>query len=123
MDNHSRHSKGELLGLALECDAQIYTIAIDHAAPYSKPIALTEVRRGLLFLDELSAKTGGMSFLVRGGPEIATAAASIGQALRNQYTIGYVPLGNDRNGQWRRIRVKVAESGLKAYARAGYRLD
>ena len=64
-----------------------------------------------------------MSFLVRGGTEIATAAASIGQALRNQYTIGYVPIGNDRNGQWRRIRVKVTESGFKAYARAGYRLD
>jgi Ca-activated chloride channel homolog len=123
MDNHSRHSKGELLELALECDAQIYTIAINNAAPYSKPIALTEVRRGLLFLDELAAKTGGMSFLVRGGTEIATAAASIGEALRNQYTIGYVPTGNDRNGQWRRIRVKVADARLKAYARAGYRLD
>jgi Ca-activated chloride channel family protein len=123
MDNHSRHSKGELLELAMECDAQIYTIAINNAAPFTKAIALTEVRRGLLFLDELSAKTGGMSFLVRGGTEIATAAASIGQALRNQYTIGYVPIGNDRNGQWRRIRVKVTESGFKAYARAGYRLD
>jgi VWFA-related protein len=111
------------LELALECDAQIYTIAIHNAAPYSKPIAMTEVRRGLLFLDELSAKTGGMSFLVRGGTEIATAAASIGEALRNQYTIGYVPTGGDRNGKWRRIRVKLADSGLKAYARAGYRLD
>ena len=79
MDNHSRHSKGELLELALECDAQIYTIAINNAPPYSKPIALTEVRRGLLFLDELAAKTGGMSFIVRGGTEIATAAVSIGR--------------------------------------------
>ena len=34
MDNHSRHSKGELLELAMECDAQIYTIAINNAAPY-----------------------------------------------------------------------------------------
>jgi Ca-activated chloride channel family protein len=123
MDNHSRYSKSELLELALECDAQIYTIAINNAAPYSKPISLTEVRSGLLFLDELAAKTGGMSFSVRGATEIARAALNIGQALRNQYTIGYVPRGNDRNGQWRRIRVKVAESGLRAYARAGYRLD
>jgi Ca-activated chloride channel family protein len=123
MDNHSRYSKGELLELAVESDAQIYTIAINNAAPYTKPIALTEAKRGLLFLDELAAKTGGMSYIVRGGTEIATAAASIGQALRNQYTIGYVPRGNDRNGQWRRIRVKVADSGLRAYARAGYRLD
>ena len=66
-------------------------------------------------------KTGGMSFIVHSPADIATAAARIGQALRNQYTIGYVPRGNDRSGQWRRIRVKVADSGLRAYARAGYR--
>jgi VWFA-related protein len=84
--------------------------------------ALMEVRRGLLFLDELAAKTGGMSLVVRGRSDIAAAAASIGQALRNQYTIGYVPAGNDRNDQWRKIRVKVADSGLRAYVRAGYRL-
>ncbi len=123
MDNHSRYSKAELLELAVESDAQIYTIAINSAAPYDKAIAMTEIRRGLLFLDELAARTGGMSFAVRGGREIGAAAASISEALRNQYTIGYVPSGNDRSGQWRRIRVKVAASGLRAYARAGYRVD
>jgi VWFA-related protein len=81
-----------------------------------------EERRGLLFLDELAAKTGGMSFIVRTQADIRTAAASIGRALRNQYTIGYVP-GNGGNGQWRRIRVKVEGPGMRAYARAGYRLD
>ena len=44
MDNHSRYSKGELLELAVESDAQIYTIAINNAAPYTKPIALTEAK-------------------------------------------------------------------------------
>ncbi len=123
MDNHSRYSKAELLELAVESDAQIYTIAINSAAPYDKAIAVTEVRRGLLFLDELATRTGGMSFAVRGGRDIAAAAARIGEALRSQYTIGYAPPGNDRSGQWRRIRVKVADSGLRAYARAGYRAD
>ena len=84
-------------------------------------MSVMEERRGLLFLDELAAKTGGMSLIVHGATDIAVAAASIGQALRNEYTIGYVPRGNDRNGQWRRIRVKVEDSGLRAYARAGYR--
>jgi Ca-activated chloride channel family protein len=123
MDNHSRYSKRELLELAQESDAQIYTIAAFNAPPYSKPIAVMEERKGLLFLDELAARTGGMSFIVHGATDIAAAAASIGQVLRNQYTIGYEPQGNDRSGQWRRIKVKVAKSGLRAYARAGYRLD
>jgi Ca-activated chloride channel family protein len=123
MDNHSAYSRQELLELALESDAQVYTIAVDNAPPYSKPIERMEERRGLLFLDELAAKTGGMSFVVRGRVDITAAAAGIGQALRNQYTIGYAPRGNGRGGQWRKIRVKVEGSGMRAYARTGYRLD
>jgi len=123
MDNHSRYSKEELMSRAVESDAQIYTIAVRNGSPYAKAITRTEEDRGLLFLDQLAAKTGGIGFIVRGHTEIAAAAAGIGRALRNQYTIGYVPRGNDRSGQWRRIRVKVGDSGLRAYARTGYRLD
>jgi Ca-activated chloride channel family protein len=123
MDNHSRYSRGDLLSQAVESDAQVYTVAVGNAPITSKPIALMEEKRGLLFLDELAAKTGGMSFIVHSSTDIAAAAASIGQALRNQYTIGYTPRGAGRNGQWRKIRVKVADSGLRAYARPGYRLD
>ena len=112
------------MDLAVESDAQIYTIATaTPAQPQYKPIALTEEKSGLLFLDELAAKTGGMSFIVRGRTDIARAAASIGEALRNQYTIGYVPRGDGPSGRWRRIKVSVAGSGMRAYARTGYRLD
>jgi Ca-activated chloride channel family protein len=124
MDNHSRHTRGELLDLAMESDAQIYTVAAGDATPaYAKPIELAEQKRGLLFLDELAAKTGGMSFIVRDRSDIAEAAASVGKALRNQYTLGYVPGGAGRGGQWRKIKVKVAGSGMRAYARTGYRLE
>ena len=123
MDNHSRHSRDELMELAVESDAQIYTIAASSPPAYAKAIELTEQKRGLLFLDELAAKTGGFGMVVRDGAEIAKAAARIGRALRNQYIIGYAPRPDNRYGQWHRIRVKVAGSGLRAYARAGYRLD
>jgi Ca-activated chloride channel family protein len=124
MDNHSRYSKGDLLGRAIESDTQIYTLAISNTATATlKPIERVEASRGLLFLDELAAKTGGISFVVRDRTDIRKAAASIGQALRNQYTIGYVPGGDGRSGQWRRIKVKVAGSGMRVYARSGYRLD
>jgi Ca-activated chloride channel family protein len=124
MDNHSRYSKGELLDLAMESDARIYTMAVgDPAKQFSKPMERMEENRGRLFLDELSSRTGGLSFVVRGREDIAAAAAHIGQALRNQYTIGYMPVGKTRQGQWRRIKVTVAGSGMKAYARTGYRND
>jgi Ca-activated chloride channel family protein len=124
MDNHSRRSKGELLEFAMESDAQIYTIAVsDSSKQYAKPMERMEENRGLLFLDELSARTGGLSFVVHSQADITAAAGNIGRALRNQYTLGYVPGTNSRNGQWRRIRVTVAGSGMKAYARTGYRND
>src|ERR1019366_6831669 len=72
MDNHSRRSRAELMELAVESDAQIYTIAVgNRAAPFSKPIQQAEEKRGLLFLDELAAETGGMSFIVGGQSAIA----------------------------------------------------
>jgi Ca-activated chloride channel family protein len=123
MDNHSRYSKRELLERAVESDAQIYTIAVsDPASRFAKPITRTEESQGLLFLDELAARTGGLSFVVSGQADIATAAANIGRALRNQYTIGYAPNGS-HNSQWHKIKVTVEGSGMKAYARTGYRPD
>jgi len=124
MDNHSRHSRGELMDLAVESDAQIYTLAVsDPAKRYAKPIERTEERRGILFLDELAARTGGISFIIRDRPDIAQAAAATGRALRNQYTIGYAPRDDGRSGRWHKIRVTVAGSGMKTYARTGYRLE
>jgi Ca-activated chloride channel family protein len=126
MDNHSRYTGGELLRRAMESDAQIYTIATVAAvnpvqAP--KPLIMTEAKRGQVFLEELAEKTGGMSFVASRETDIARAVASIDQALRNQYVIGYVPGGGRDSGQWRKIKVKVAGSGMRAYARVGYRVD
>jgi Ca-activated chloride channel family protein len=123
MDNHSRYSKAELMELAMESDAQIYTMAVgSDALRYAKAMVQMEEKRGLLFLDELATKTGGLSFVVHDQKEIAEAAAKIGRALRNQYTLGFVPT-TGRVSQWRRIRVSVAGSGMKAYTRTGYRVD
>lgn len=126
MDNHSRYTREELLRLAVESDAQIYTIATvasPNPVQAPKPLMKTEAQRGLAFLEDLAERTGGVSFVVSNGAEIAKAAARIDQALRNQYVIGYVPREDRASGQWRKIRVKVAGSGMRAYARTGYRVD
>ena len=123
MDNHSRYSIEELLRFAVEADAQIYALAVRAESQTAKPIELMEETKGTLLLEELAAKTGGMSFTVRRQNDMADAAATIGQALRNQYAIGYVPPANGRDGRWRKIGVKVSGSGLRAYTRTGYRFE
>ncbi|MDR3719683.1 MAG: VWA domain-containing protein [Bryobacteraceae bacterium] len=123
MDNHSRYSREELLRFAVEADAQVHTIAVGFAPQTAKPIELMEEKKGTLFLEELAAKTGGLSVIVQRQSDIEKAATSIGQALRNQYAIGYIPDGPGHAGLWRRIKVRVAGQGMRAYARAGYRLE
>jgi Ca-activated chloride channel family protein len=123
MDNHSRHTQSELLARAMEADLQIYTISIFNPPVNNKPSKLFEEQHGLLLMQELADRTGGLQFMVRSDNDMQQAAVHIGAALRNRYSIGYVPANGDRSGQWRKIQVRVARAGLKAHARTGYRLD
>jgi Ca-activated chloride channel family protein len=120
MDNHSRYTKNELMELALEANVQIYTIWIYNPPAYEKPIQLHEERQGLFLLEDLTMRTGGLNFVVRNAEDIAQAAATTSRAIRNQYTIGYVPQNASHDGKWHSIRVKLSLQGVKAYTRSGY---
>jgi len=43
-----------------------------------------------------------------------------GQALRNEYVIGYQPAGSGSSGKWHRIRVKTTMPKVSIHARNGY---
>jgi len=123
MDNHSRRSQAELLKRALESGAQIYCVAIDSAPLTAKPATLTEEKAGLLRLEDLATRTGGLSIRTRGAADAMNAAAQIGRALRNQYVLGYAPSLAGRDGKWHRIKVRVGDASMRAYARTGYRFE
>jgi hypothetical protein len=56
--------------------------------------------------------------------DLPDIAAKIGIELRNEYLIGYSPTIGERDGKFRRIKVKVIQPHglppLKAYWRHGY---
>ncbi len=120
MDNHSRYSKNELIAVAMESDLQIYSISIFDPPRNKKPVELAEERNGVLFLEELTRRTGGVQIVVRDASDIDRAAADIGRAIRDQYLIGYIPQSTDRDGKWHSVKVKLSVAGAKAYARAGF---
>jgi len=122
-DNHSRHTRGELLERASEADVQIYTISLNDPPRYVRGVQLVEYQHGLQLMQDLASRTGGLQFDVRGRGDVDQAVTGVSQALRNEYSIGYTPLNPDRSGKFRRIQVKVARAGLKAHTRTGYRLD
>jgi len=52
-------------------------------------------------------ETGGQAFFPRFFGEFPTIYQSISQALRNQYSIGYIPANKARDGTFRKIKVEL----------------
>jgi Ca-activated chloride channel family protein len=120
MDNNSRYSKAELLRTVLEQDVQIHTIGVAARSPGKKPVELVDESRGLALMTDLAEDSGGLNFTVVNAEDIQPATSKIGQAIRDQYVVGYRPAGKRDSGKWRSIQVKVAVPQLRAYARKGY---
>jgi Ca-activated chloride channel homolog len=133
MDNRSQYSKNELLRVALEADVQIYAVIIDNGASGSsassvpfrpslvaKPGDQAAQRQGPNLLEELADKTGGLYFHARNNAQTTEGLTKVGQALRNQYMIGYQPAVSDHSGKWHRIHVKTTVPKVNIYARSGY---
>jgi VWFA-related protein len=70
--------------------------------------------------DKLSKETGGRSISVRSEKKLLEAFDEISEELRSQYTLGYYPSNNARDGKFRKIRVEATNHDLKVLARRGY---
>jgi VWFA-related protein len=85
-----------------------------------KPIDMARQNQGRNFLEELSEKTGGLSFHAGSAGETREAVRKAGQAIRNVYVLGYRPPDPDTSGKWHRIRVKADVPHTNVAARTGY---
>ena len=118
-DNRSRYTEGELRRVVRESDVQIYSIGIfDQYAP------TTEEVMGPTLLTDICEMTGGRLFRVNDVSELGDIAARISAELRNEYVIGYRPSEVKRDGNWRKLKVRlVPPSGLPpltVHNRQGY---
>ncbi len=76
--------------------------------------------RGSSSLKKFSEQTGGQVIRVKSPEKTAAAFQEIADELRTQYLLGYTPTNINRDGSFRRIRVKVRGRNLKIQARNGY---
>jgi Ca-activated chloride channel family protein len=118
-DNRSRYTEGEVRAQVREGDTEIYAIGIFD--PYA---ATPEERTGPQLLNDLAEETGGRMYRVDDLAEMGDIAEKISTELRNQYVIGYTPKDLNRDGKWRKVKVKLnPPSGLPpltVHARTGY---
>ena len=118
-DNRSRYSEGELRRVVREADVQIYSIGIfDMYAP------TTEEELGPILLTDISEMTGGRMFRVTDASELGDIATRISQELRNEYVVGYRPSDMKKDGNWRKLKVRLVQPPglppLTVHFRQGY---
>jgi Ca-activated chloride channel homolog len=118
-DNRSRYTEGELRSQVREADVEMYAMGIFD--PYA---STTEERAGPQLLNDLCEETGGRLFRVDDLAEMGDIAMKISTELRDQYVIGYRPKDLNRDGKWRKVKVKVNPPQglpqLTVHARTGY---
>jgi len=118
-DNHSRYTENEIKSMVKEADVQIYSIGIFSQGPTQQ-----EEINGPNLLNDVSSVTGGRMFTISNPNELADVATKIGIELRNQYVLGYRPNNKNKDGHWRKIKVKLNPPKglphLNVYARTGY---
>jgi Ca-activated chloride channel family protein len=121
-DNHSRYSETDIKNYLKEADCQLYAIGIFD--PIGIRSRTSEELNGPSLLTEMTEMTGGRVFPVGNIGELPDIAAKIGMELRNQYVLGYKSGNPQRNGTWRKIKVKLRPPKglppLNVFARTGY---
>jgi Ca-activated chloride channel family protein len=118
-DNRSRYTENELRRVVRESDVQIYSIGIfDQYAP------TTEEQLGPMLLTDICEMTGGRMFRVSDVTELSDIAARISAELRNEYVIGYRPSEVKKDGNWRKLKVRLVPPAglppLTVHNRQGY---
>jgi VWFA-related protein len=69
---------------------------------------------------KIADDTGGRVITVRSEKNIEEAFDQISEELRSQYTLGYYPTNNNRDGKFRKIKLDVDNHDFKVLARKGY---
>ena len=118
-DNRSRYTEGELRRVVREADVQIYSIGIfDAYAPTQ------EEELGPVLLTDISEMTGGRMFKVNDVSDMGDVAMKISAELRNQYVVGYRPSDMKKDGNWRKLKVRLVQPPglppLTVHFRQGY---
>lgn len=114
-DNHSRSTFSQVKGKLQESGVTVYTIQIGPLPPRSN---------GGMIMDQLASATGGKSFSPGDSEAMNGAFERIALELRHQYSIGYAPTNIVRGGEWRRLKVAVAQPAgsprFVVHSRKGY---
>jgi Ca-activated chloride channel family protein len=118
-DNHSRYTEKEVKEFIKESDAQLFAIGI-----YNPFADNAEEIRGPTLLNDLAGITGGREYTLNSVVDLEDIVTKIAIELRNEYVLGYISSNEQRDGRWRKIKVKLNPPRglppLNVNAKSGY---
>ena len=127
-DTLSRRSRSEALDMAQRAGIVIYTISTSTewiVSDNNSRAAQTANRKymktgGDKVLELFANDSGGRAFFPYLLDDLAQSFAAIGDELRSQYSLAYMPAGRSPDGKFHNIRIQAIPGGLQVRARKGY---
>jgi Ca-activated chloride channel family protein len=124
-DRESFYKQEQLFESLKEEDVQIFVIGFVNELDKERGfISKSKRQKSVDLLDRMAKETGGRTFYPNSLSELPDIAQQITKDLRTQYVISYKPTAAGRPGEFRPVRVAVADGrgGDKriAVTRAGY---
>lgn len=127
-DNLSTHTRSEAIEMAQRTSVVIYTIStstqwiqLSQTDPDKLANRKTHLTEGDKILQDLADDTGGRAFFPYHVDDLDQSFQDIGDELRNQYSIAYIPTNSILDGRYHRIRIEVPDhKGYQVRARRGY---
>lgn len=107
-DRSSFYTESQLMELLKESDVQIFVVGFVKDLSAEKGfISKSPQGKAKSFLERLASATGGKSYFPSSGSEMNNIAKDIASELRTQYSIGYIPSNDKKDGTFRNIKVSV----------------
>ncbi len=127
-DNLSSHTRSEAIEMAQRTSVVIYTIStstqwiqLSQTDPDKLADRKTHLTEGDKILQDLAEETGGRAFFPYHVDDLDQSFQDIGDELRNEYSIAYIPTNYVLDGRYHRIRIEVPDhKGYQVRARRGY---
>src|SRR5438034_2413848 len=127
-DNLSTHTRADAIEMAQRTSVVIYTISTSTqwvSLSQTDPSKLADRKYHLTdgdkILQELAEETGGRAFFPYHVDDLDQSFQDIGDELRNQYSVAYLPTNYVMDGRYHKIRIEVPDhKGYQVRARRGY---
>jgi VWFA-related protein len=121
VDEGSRLSIKQAVEAAQKSDAVIYSIDYSDPGAYGfGPFGHMSVGGGEAALRQMSDETGGRVYRVDRKHPLDEVFKELQDEMRSQYSIGYTPTNDTKDGSYRKLDIKLSSKDLKVQARKGY---